>query len=1146
MPINIATGEVEIARDDFVLPGRVPLKWTRRYRSSLIDSSDSSLGPGWTTSWFPTLQRVDRSWNFVSPQGDPNAFPDPEGRIERGQVIRLLGAFLELVCHNNRYEVTQWDVESAEITRFVFAADRLTDAPPLVAVENVSGDGIDVAWEAPGRLESLRQRTENRTILVNYSPDARIHSLVLVTKEGTRTEVAHFEYDAVGRLTAVFDRRGLANRYEYDTQSRVNREILKDGAVYFYRYDDRGRCVHFSGLDGYNEKRLRFLESTSRTMVTNSYGKTSVFQYLASGQITGEIDPSGHQHRTEFDEYNRIIAKTDPAGGVTRYTYDKFGNRNSTTDPLGHTYQLAFNTNHQPISVTNPLGKIWYRSYDSSHRLVATRNPLGACRMVSYDEAGNPSVITDPLGSTRRLRFEDGLPKEMTDWMDHAFKFKWDDFGRVIERVGPTGERTTVRYDLVGNPIEVNLPDGGRLRATYDDGDNLSTLTNAKGHTMSFRYGTCRRLLERVDPLRRVVRYDWGTEPNRIDRIINEKGESLVYFRDDQGRVVRERSFDGREHGFEYDAAGRCTAVTNANGETVQLKRDVTGRVSERLLSDGTLISYEYDQVGRVLAAVNPDIPVRVEYDDAGRLIREVQGDHWSENVYNAAGEVIRTRTSLGYDVRYDLDPNGRVRKVSTANDQTIAFERDQRGLETGRQMPGAIRLEQGYDSLGRLIEQRVGHRAYRPEWPAGESQIPVNHEIIRRGYRYSGDGLLLSVTDDRWGTIDYEYDPAERLLAVLRRHGLNERFEYDATDNLSRICQDASGFGDQTCTYGSGNRLLEQGETRFEYDSDGRLVRKTEAITGRDSRVWEYSWDAIGQMRKLRRPDGCEWEYKYDGFGRRFEKKGPSGIRRFLWSGNSVVQEIAEDRLVVDWIVKPRSFLPLAKVVKGSLLPIITDHLGTPREMLDSSGKLVWISSPTAWGLSAQKHDVQPEHDCPIRFQGQWFDVESGLHYNRFRFYDPAAGRFLSPDPIGVAGGENLYQYVTNPIGAVDPLGLTESKCTDPENEEQPPPKGKPFAMGLDAAGLDEFAEAHGATTWKDFPDPMDWKPGVLEKLADPNTQVHFNLDGVDVWPGVSRAASGRGGPTDWELLQIRQMPESWDSIQFWKGGQPAANPFK
>jgi hypothetical protein len=103
-----------------------------------------------------------------------------------------------------------------------------------------------------------------------------------------------------------------------------------------------------------------------------------------------------------------------------------------------------------------------------------------------------------------------------------------------------------------------------------------------------------------------------------------------------------------------------------------------------------------------------------------------------------------------------------------------------------------------------------------------------------------------------------------------------------------------------------------------------------------------------------------------------------------------------------------------------------------------------------------------------------------------------------------------------------------------------------KPFAMGLQDEGLDAFAEARGATTWKDFPSPENWQSGVLEKLADPETPVHFNLDGVNVWQGVQRAASGIGGPTDWELLQIRQNQQFWHNLHFWLDGKPVPNPFK
>ena len=99
---------------------------------------------------------------------------------------------------------------------------------------------------------------------------------------------------------------------------------------------------------------------------------------------------------------------------------------------------------------------------------------------------------------------------------------------------------------------------------------------------------------------------------------------------------------------------------------------------------------------------------------------------------------------------------------------------------------------------------------------------------------------------------------------------------------------------------------------------------------------------------------------------------------------------------------------------------------------------------------------------------------------------------------------------------------------------------------MGLTDEGLDAFASARGAETWKSLPDAANWRSGVLQKLADPGTPVHFNLDGVDVWGGLPRAAAGRGGSTDWELLQIYQNPQFQETIQFWRGGQTVANPLQ
>jgi RHS repeat-associated protein len=182
----------------------------------------------------------------------------------------------------------------------------------------------------------------------------------------------------------------------------------------------------------------------------------------------------------------------------------------------------------------------------------------------------------------------------------------------------------------------------------------------------------------------------------------------------------------------------------------------------------------------------------------------------------------------------------------------------------------------------------------------------------------------------------------------------------------------------------------------------------------------------------------------------------------RFVWEGMRLLQEIgpapdAEGKIrqngnerVRSWIYEPdgTGYVPLAAidqalgkhgVGKAQIHYIHTDHLGTPQEVTDGEGRIEWSADYSAWGerqhslpLNADEA-AQIRTDCAIRFQGQYFDAETGLHYNTFRYYDPGCGRFISPDPINIEGGLNLYQYAPNAANWIDPLGWACGRATKP-----------------------------------------------------------------------------------------------------------------
>jgi RHS repeat-associated protein len=711
--------------------------------------------------------------------------------------------------------------------------------------------------------------------------------------------------------------------------------------------------------------------------------------------------------------------------------------------------------------MTDAAGQVGRREYDSANLLIASVDPFGHRWTIRYDADGNISEIQNPLGAVKRQRYARGILESVTDWQGNTTRYVLDAFGRVIEFTGPAGDVSRITYDALGQPIEVILPDGATQRSTYDSVGNLTSLTDGNSHTTHFRYGPCRRLLERVDPSGGVVRYVWGSEPGWLDRVINEKGETYSFVRNEAGQIIRSQAFDGAVRSFKVDAAGYVSAYTNANGETINIRRDAMHRVIGQSLPDGEQVTYNFDSSGRMIAAVNSDLALTFERDPMGRIIREVQGEHWVENSYNVLGNIIRIATSLGHTVDYDLDPNGFVSKITTLGNQTIEFTRNSYGQETGRRMPGSIAMEQRYDRLGRLLDQRVGLRRWG-DAPETQSQA----EIVRRNYTYDRNGSLTSLVDGNWGHVDYVLDPAERLVKVVCEWGANESFSYDPAGNIIRIQAQDKESNDETLAYGQGNRLLQKGRTLYEYDAEGRQIKKIEDADGPNPKIWLYEWDALDRLRAVKQPNGEVWRYKYDALGRRVAKVGPDTQRRFLWHESVMIQEVVGGQSLAAWMFDIYSYAPIATVQNARLYSVINDHLGTPREIIDNSGSVVWSMVLKSWGQTFKQHSVNGALTSAVRleqnlrFQGHYFDAETGLHYNRHRYYDPETGRYVSDDPLGLIGGLNGFQYAPNPIAYVDPWGLTGDPAKATHITYEGVKDGKPYVGYASKPGLGHSAD--------------------------------------------------------------------------------------
>ncbi|WP_254606778.1 RHS repeat domain-containing protein, partial [Burkholderia contaminans] len=327
--------------------------------------------------------------------------------------------------------------------------------------------------------------------------------------------------------------------------------------------------------------------------------------------------------------------------------------------------------------------------------------------------------------------------------------------------------------------------------------------------------------------------------------------------------------------------------------------------------------------------------------------------------------------------------------------------------------------------------------------------------ELLAKQWQYDAVGDVIQKRDLRYGTTSYRYDPTGRIEQAAGPGLPSEVFRWDAAANL--VSSDhPGGFVEH-------NRLKMFEDKRFEYDVYGRLVRKVSGHGPAKELALEYDdWNQLKTVVTKDRLGIATTHFEYDAFGRRIRKlNGGYASTDFLWDGMRLVQETYHDRQgeeALTYLYESNSYVPLARIDQGkaaandanardAVYYFHNDVSGLPEELTNADGELIWQARYKVWGNAVREEWVAraPQQSVPewgeaqiapaafahvprpqnLRFQGQYLDRETGLHYNTFRFYDPDIGRFITQDPIGLTGGVNLYQYALNPLTWIDPLGL-------------------------------------------------------------------------------------------------------------------------
>ncbi|MEH3398242.1 PAAR domain-containing protein [Enterobacter cloacae] len=1094
-PVDIVSGQKFLSGDDeldFVLPSRLPVRWQRYWRSG--NPGDSVLGRGWSLFWESRLEPYQDGLVWRAPSGDYVAFPN----VPKGMRTYCESEKNWLEHHHD----DSWSVYDVSGERWHYAALK-DDAPSLLQrISEPCGNDILFEWNADNTLHALTDSAGQRVVcrydrgrlasawlddeicLVSYAYDEQ-RQLVCVTgrggsvrrrfrwqdglmsahedANGLLSEYRWREIDGLPRVVGFRHSGGEQLTFEYDFENGIRRAIRDDGAQANWLIDDDDNVARFTDYDGrqttfvYRDGELSDVilpGGAMRCSTWDKYGRmtsetdpagrrTEYYWYRLTDRITRTVYPDGTSSQAMYDLRGRLQSETDPAGNAIAYHYpDEEENLpESITDALGGVVRLVWNIQGLLTQRTDCSGSVTRFSYDRFGQLIASEDAEGNITRREWNNAGLLSAVIHPDGSRESLVWNER--GQLTGWRD------------------PLESEVSWAYNALGLPVSLTDRIGRVRQWRYDPRGNLLRLDNGNGAEYRFTYDAVGRPLSETRPDETVRHMEWDAR-------------GFLCALEENGRPVADGGIARRVQQFSYDDSGLLIGRTQRHAE-YRYVRDLSGqitRIRRTPTAEGVALGIESDEIA-------------YRHDAAGRVLSEsgingAVGYEW-DALSNLTGLTLPGEQKLAW-LHYG---SGHVSAIRFGQQLVTEFTRDRLHREVRRTQGAREQLRQ-YDSLGRRTLQRseLSTDVTLPE-----------QAILERLYRYTARGELSGVSDTLRGEVDYGYDAEGRLLKhyEARQGHSRAQFSYDAADNLAAN-DDAVPVTD--------NRLQHWQALFMKYDHWGNLVSRRNGLYEQ-----HYAYDAENRLVSARGtgPEGrFEAHYHYDTLGRRTRKIVTTAHgtteTRFLWQGYRLLQEQQESGLCSTYIYDPNeAWSPLARVdhlrdqSSGEIYWFNTDLNGAPLEVTDEHGAVRWSGQYGSFGevrhqsegFSRVVNRTAMAHQ-PLRYAGQYADGETGLHYNLFRYYDPQVGRFIVQDPIGLNGGWNLYQYAPNPLGWIDPTGLSRYPGVDFSGSDALYPHGESivkikmtgsrygdFKAANEIAG---YANASGNITGKSHPENYTW----------------------------------------------------------------------
>lgn len=898
-------------------------------------------------------------------------------------------------------------------------------------------------------------------------------------------QLAAYAYDDHGDLCRAYDEHGgqwtyqyqhhLITRYTDRTGRGMNLEWLGD--------DADAKAIREWGDDGSLDTRLSWDANIRLTRIVDANGHETQNFCDILGYPYRIIHPDQTEEWLYRDAAKNVTQHIHGDGSSDTYAYDPRGNLLQHTRADGTSVHHAYDDLDQRFKTRDAEGGLWKYDHDQRGNIVETLDPLENKTQYRYNSNNLPIAIVDAAGGEKKLAYDSaGRLTCYTDCSGKATQWQYDACGHLIKLTNAAGEVTEYQYET-GQLILLIHPDKTKERFQHDAEGRLLSYADALNRQTRWDYNEAGLIHQRHNANDTTLTYHWD-KLGQLLRLRNENNSEASFAYDPVGRLVKETGFDQQATRYLYDHSSEQPTRRLDGDRITHFAYDPMGRLVETKAGrrggmDWETETFAYDGNGNLLLAENKACKLQWFYDIAGNNTREHQHFHYMQEpqvaVFTHEYDALNLRTATtrpdGHRVSWLTYGSGHLLALKLDDRELLNYQRDDLHRETARDQGNGLIQRQSWTPNGQLREQTLARH--------GASQ-----RIAVRNYRYDDSGQLTRVTDLRRGHTHYRYDPVGRLLEANLNYQ-KELFAFDPASNLLDP-QAPPGPNPHSPRKLNDNVLRSYCGTHYRYDERGNLVER--ASNGKKDRfVWDlhnrlrfyedehlsvdFAYDALGRRlykhsrSKYRdRPQaGPVWNK--NARLQRDEELG-CGYTWYTWEGDTLATECRQREgrggSTTHYVFEPGTFVPVAQAVSHTELDLLPqpvyrppydidrdplwqhkpvpkafdafgwyqcDQLGTPMEVTDEDGEIAWSGSYKAWGLAQEDRSekaIRADVRNPLRFQGQYFDIETGLHYNRYRYYEPTAGRFTCKDPIGFNGGLNVYRYAANPIEWTDPLGLT------------------------------------------------------------------------------------------------------------------------